>query len=159
MNTTAKSPNPLGDVIHSLKTGGIGALNKYTEQDLIQALHWASDAYYNNQTVISDNEYDIIEAYVTKTYNYTPSIGCPINAGSNKVTLPYEMPSMDKIKPDTSALGEWMKTYSGPYVVSCKLDGVSGLYSTELGTPKLYTRGDGKVGQDISHLTNVLRLP
>jgi DNA ligase (NAD+) len=159
MNTTAKSPNPLGDVIHSLKTGGIGALNKYTEQDLIQALHWASDAYYNNQPVISDNEYDIIEAYVTKTYNYTPSIGCPINAGTNKVTLPYEMPSMDKIKPDTSALGEWMKTYSGPYVVSCKLDGVSGLYSTESGTPKLYTRGDGKVGQDISHLTNVLRLP
>jgi len=159
MNTTAKSPNRLGDVIHSLKTGGIGALNKYTEQDLMQVLHWASDAYYNNQPVISDNEYDIIEAYTFKTYGYKPSIGCAINAGTNKVTLPYEMPSMDKIKPDTSALGEWMKKYSGPYVVSCKLDGVSGLYSTESGAPKLYTRGDGKVGQDISHLTKVLGLP
>jgi NAD-dependent DNA ligase len=122
MNTTAKSTNPFLDIIHSLKTGGIGALDKYTEPQLTQGLKWASDAYYNNQPVISDNEYDIIEAYASKTYGYKPSIGCPIHAGSNKVTLPYEMPSMDKIKPDTSALGEWMKTYTGPYVVSCKLD-------------------------------------
>jgi NAD-dependent DNA ligase len=44
-------------------------------------------------------------------------------------------------------------------VLSCKLDGVSGLYTTEGATPKLYTRGDGKVGQDISHLIPHLRLP
>jgi NAD-dependent DNA ligase len=36
---------------------------------------------------------------------------------------------------------------------------VSGLYSTEEKVPKLYTRGDGKVGQDISHLIPYLRLP
>jgi NAD-dependent DNA ligase len=39
------------------------------------------------------------------------------------------------------------------------LDGVSGLYSTEEKIPKLYTRGDGKIGQDISHLIPHLRLP
>jgi len=44
-------------------------------------------------------------------------------------------------------------------VLSCKLDGVSGLYTTEGDEPKLYTRGDGKVGQDISHLIPHLRLP
>jgi NAD-dependent DNA ligase len=66
---------------------------------------------------------------------------------------------MDKIKPDTQALSNWMNKYKGPYVLSCKLDGVSGLYSTEGKEPKLYTRGDGKVGQDVSHLIPYLRLP
>jgi NAD-dependent DNA ligase len=69
------------------------------------------------------------------------------------------MASMDKIKPDTNALTNWMKKYKGPYVVSCKLDGVSGLYTTEEKEPKLYTRGDGKIGQDVSYLIPHLRLP
>lgn len=34
-----------------------------------------------------------------------------------------------------------------------------GLYSTEGKTPKLYTRGNGKVGQDVSHLIPFLNLP
>ena len=46
-----------------------------------------------------------------------------------------------------------------PYVISCKLDGVSGLYSTEGDKPKLYTRGNGIIGQDITHLIPYLRLP
>jgi NAD-dependent DNA ligase len=33
------------------------------------------------------------------------------------------------------------------------------MYSTEGGTAKLYTRGNGKVGQDISRLLNLLKLP
>ena len=69
------------------------------------------------------------------------------------------MGSMDKIKPDTNALTTWASKYHGPYVLSCKLDGVSGLYTTEGTVPKLYTRGDGKVGQDVSHLIPYLRLP
>ena len=44
-------------------------------------------------------------------------------------------------------------------MISCKLDGVSGLYTTDGDEPKLYTRGDGKVGQDISHMIPFLKLP
>jgi NAD-dependent DNA ligase len=66
---------------------------------------------------------------------------------------------MDKIKPDTGALKTWEQKFKGPYLLSCKLDGVSGLYTTEGSKPKLYTRGNGKVGQDISHLIPFLRLP
>ena len=69
------------------------------------------------------------------------------------------MASMDKIKPDTNALSNWITKFRGPYILSCKLDGVSGLYTTEGSTPKLYTRGNGKVGQDVSHLIPFLRLP
>ena len=67
--------------------------------------------------------------------------------------------SMDKIKPDTGILMSWMKEYLGDYAISGKLDGVSGLYTTEGDEPKLYTRGNGKVGQDVSHLIPKLRLP
>jgi DNA ligase (NAD+) len=67
---------------------------------------------------------------------------------------------MDKIKPDTNALSNWSQKFSKPYVLSCKLDGVSGLYSFEQGsTPKLYTRGNGTIGQDVSHLIPYLKLP
>jgi NAD-dependent DNA ligase len=69
------------------------------------------------------------------------------------------MASMDKIKPDTNALALWSQKYKGPYVLSCKLDGVSGLYTTEGSKAKLYTRGDGKTGQDVSHLIPYLRIP
>jgi len=66
---------------------------------------------------------------------------------------------MDKIKPDTDALVKWTKKYKGPYVISCKVDGVSGLYTTEGPEPKLYTRGDGITGQDVSHIIPYLKLP
>ena len=67
----------------------------------------------------------------------------------NKVKLPYFRGSMDKIKPDTDALEKWKKKYKGKYVISGKLDGVSALYTTENGTRKLYTRGNGKECQDV----------
>ena len=44
-------------------------------------------------------------------------------------------------------------------MLSSKLDGVSGLYSTEGDKPKLYTRGNGIEGQDVSHLIPYLKLP
>ena len=69
------------------------------------------------------------------------------------------MGSMDKIKPDTNAIDNWKGDYSGPYVLSTKLDGVSGLYSTENDEAKLYTRGNGTVGQDVSKFIGKLNMP
>ena len=65
--------------------------------------------------------------------------------------------SMDKIK--AGAMDRWLQKYRENKVISAKLDGVSGLYSTEGGIPKLFTRGNGKVGQDISHIIPFLKLP
>ena len=69
------------------------------------------------------------------------------------------MGSMEKIKPDTGALPRWKKKYKGPYVISAKLDGMSIMYSTEGGTPKLYSRGAATIGMDLSHLIPHLKLP
>ena len=137
-----------------------------SERELSKMIRDANEAYYceSKTPIFTDNEYDILREYTAERYPNNKAVKeghtkCKMEVVKNKVKLPYEMWSMDKIKPDTKALSKWMKKYKGPYVLSCKLDGVSGLYSTEGDEPKLYTRGNGKVGQDISHLIPFLRLP
>ena len=146
--------------IERFKHEGISVLDKLNENMLTDMLHYLNKMYYNSQPILTDNQYDIIKEY---TANKFPSNAAIVEIGAdverNKAQLPYEMASMDKIKPDTGALQEWTKKYKGPYVLSCKLDGVSGLYTTEGSVPKLYTRGNGKVGQDISYLIPHLKLP
>jgi DNA ligase (NAD+) len=147
--------------IENFKQNGMTALEKLDQKGLDQMIFLSNDVYYNTkENLMTDNEYDIVKEYILANFPNdiaVQQVGAPI--GKNKVQLPYEMWSMDKIKPDTNALSLWMTKYKGPYLLSCKLDGVSGLYTTEGETPKLYTRGDGKVGQDISHLLTVLKLP
>ena len=146
--------------INKFKKEGINALENIPEQRYVTIIQKANDEYYNNKPLMTDNEFDIVKEYFEKKFPNNPvlqTIGAPIT--KNKVSLPYNMPSMDKIKPDTDALVKWMKKYTGNYVLSCKLDGVSGMYTTENNTQKLYTRGDGTIGQDITHLLPVLNLP
>lgn len=148
--------------IAEFKTKGISYLDSLGEAQLSKIILVANDYYYNGTNVLlTDNQYDIVKEYIELKFpknQVLKKIGAPAS-GKNKVLLPYEMPSMDKIKPDSNALVNWCSKYKGPYMLSCKLDGVSGLYSTEGGVPKLYTRGDGKVGQDISHLLPIFNLP
>jgi NAD-dependent DNA ligase len=147
-------------VANDFKKNGISVLEQLNENQLSSILREANKAYYNEQPFMTDNEYDIVKEFIEKKYPSNTAIheiGASVQR--NKVALPYPMGSMDKIKPDTGALASWIAKYRGPYVLSCKLDGVSGLYTTEGSIPKLYTRGDGKVGQDISHLIPHLRLP
>lgn len=159
-------------VVH-FKKDGLIFLDKLTETQLSTFLLESNKAYYNStnntpSVMLSDTEYDILKEYIQKKYpnnKAVTEIGAPINinininSASRKVALPYHMGSMDKIKPDSNALANWAAKFAGPYVLSCKLDGVSGLYTTEGPVPKLYTRGDGTFGQDISHLIPYLRLP
>jgi NAD-dependent DNA ligase len=153
--------NNAKQLVARFRSEGIDILDTLNESQLVEWLEAAGDAYYNTKTAImSDNEYDIIKEYMEVKYptnEVLTNIGA--NVTKNKVELPYKMASMDKIKPDTNALVTWTHKYKGPYVLSCKLDGVSGLYTTEGGVPKLYTRGNGTIGQDVSHLLSVLKLP
>jgi NAD-dependent DNA ligase len=147
---------------NDFKKNGITVLENLNENQLTSILREANKAYYNEEPFMTDNEYDIVKEFIEKKYpsnEVVHQIGAPIESGNRKVALPYPMGSMDKIKPDTGALKSWTSKYHGPYLLSCKLDGVSGLYTTEGPAPKLYTRGDGKVGQDVSHLIPYLRLP
>ena len=147
-------------IAKDFKKNGIVVLQTLSETNLIDLLREANKSYYNEDPFLTDSQYDIIKDFIETTY---PSNEVIHEIGSvverNKATLPYPMGSMDKIKPDTSALSKWTAKYNNVYILSCKLDGVSGLYTTEGSIPKLYTRGDGRIGQDISHLIPFLRLP
>lgn len=148
------------NIANDFKKNGISVLEALNEKQLSELLREANKAYYNEEPFFSDNQYDIVKEFIESKYPTNPvlhEIGAPVER--NKVTLPYPMGSMDKIKPDTNALTNWTAKFTGPYVLSCKLDGVSGLYTTEGTSPKLYTRGDGRIGQDVSHLIPFLRLP
>jgi DNA ligase (NAD+) len=149
------------DHITDFKTHGLDTLKLLSEKQLATIIDEASKAYYNETPVMSDNEFDIVKEYMESKYpknKILKQIGAPIQE-KNKVKLPYNMPSMDKIKPDTDALPKWKAKYTGPYILSAKLDGISGMYSTENNEQRLYTRGNGTVGQDISHLIPYLKLP
>lgn len=154
------SETEIVQIIEQFKHNGIKVLEQLNEKQLGDIIRIANSKYYNQTPIMTDNQYDIIKEFIEHKFPdnaIVTEIGAEVER--NKVKLPYEMASMDKIKPDTGALSLWMSKYKGPYVLSCKLDGVSGLYTTEGTKPKLYTRGNGKVGQDISHLIPFLRLP
>jgi NAD-dependent DNA ligase len=145
--------------ISKFKKYGIKILETFSQNDLTQLIETADNAFHTRgEPILTDTEYDILRNYIeTKNPNIRNSIGASVE--KNKIVLPYTMPSMNKIKPNTNALSCWANIYKGSYVISSKLDGVSGLYSTENGKLKLYTRGDGNIGQDISNLIPYLNLP
>jgi len=156
--------DPTMHAIEHFKTGGISVLENLNEKTLNAMLVKTNEVYRNlgpnEHPLITDNQYDILEDYIKEKYPKNTVVGkIGATVEKNKITLPYKMASMDKIKPDTKALSSWKSKYNGPYVLSCKLDGVSGLYTTEGDKPGLYTRGDGNVGQDITHYIPYLNLP
>lgn len=152
-------------LLKHFKDEGISTLKLFSETELSEMIRYVNNAYYcKGKLVMTDNQYDILREYILEIYPNNEAakdghVGCEMEFQKNKAKLPYEMWSMDKIKPDTGALEKWIDKFDGPYVLSCKLDGVSGLYVTEGKVPKLYTRGDGITGQDVSHLIPYLRLP
>lgn len=149
--------------IEAFKKDGIKILDSLTEDQLAAMITAANVAFHcHGVPIMTDNEFDIVHDYLQAKYPNNPvltDVGAEIDSGKNKTKLPYEMASMDKIKPDTNVVVSWSAKYKGPYELSCKLDGVSGMFSTEGPKPKLYTRGDGKVGQDISAMIPKLKLP
>jgi len=112
-------------------------------------------SYYNeSKPVVPDAVYDDLVTELNKR-GVKPQVGCEPDVG--KATLPYYLGSLDKFKPEhEDKLEKWLDPL-GPvvFVVQDKLDGISCLLMKD----KLYTRGNGIIGSDISHLIPALRLP
>ena len=152
------------DRITEFRKRGLDYLKSLEKEELEEIIIESNNRYHNNtgENMLSDGEYDIIKEYLEKRDPENvviKEVGAPIKR--DKVKLPFEMASMDKIKPETNALEKWLKKYNEPsnYVISSKLDGVSGLYVNKDGDTKLYTRGNGLFGQDISHILPFMKLP
>ena len=164
-HTLKKKITPTDTNLKLFLKEGINGLLKLSEAELTDLFKNANTSYHcDEDPIMTDNQYDILREYILEKYpqNQPAKDGhadCELNIQRNKVKLPYELWSMDKIKPDTGAIEKWLKKYKGPYTISAKLDGMSALYSTENGEKKLYTRGKGTIGYDISYFIPYLKLP
>ena len=162
--------------LQEFKAQGARYLGTLSEKELAAMVKKANVLYRNAGTEgaeaspLSDAQYDILRAELEERNPSNPElhrVGATVER--NKVKLPFTMFSMDKVKADTGALPKWVAKMAtvrrgldivnqagqGQFVVSAKLDGVSGLYTGD----KLYTRGDGTTGQDVSNMIPYLGLP
>ena len=157
--------------IETWKKNGESYLDSLSEEELSNIIQYINNIYYchtnddsnqkNEESPLSDENYDILRNYILKKY---PTNKFALNQHSectisdkNKVKLPYGLWSMNKLKPNTKEITNWKSKYNGPYVISCKLDGISALYvynkdNIENEKAKFYTRGNGTYGQDITSL-------
>lgn len=114
---------------------------------------------------IDDETYDELTVEL-KTLNpnskVLKQVGATVKTGKGKapkVKLKHYMGSLDKIKPESAI--QWLLENAGPYLIGNKEDGVSIMlcYETPGQPPKAFTRGDGVMGQDISHLVPHMKIP
>lgn len=121
--------------------------------DIVGRLKAAADAYYNGKPLLMDDDaYDSLVDNLRSTdpkHPFLETIGAPPLIGAT--ALPYPMPSLDKVKPGQDSLARFLR--NDPLLLMEKLDGLSALWIPE--SKRLYLRGDGRVGQDISHLVRL----
>lgn len=109
---------------------------------------------------ITDPVYDALESELKRLDpTWKPSVGAPVKQSKTKIELPFRMPSLDKAHAGSTSVADFTKKNRGPYVVGDKLDGVSLELDNTSGTPGLYTRGDGVIGQDVSFLLPHFNIP
>ena len=129
---------------------------------LIALLRKANDYYFNSDKVIfGDNVYDILRDCLERrapNNKIIKMVGVEPKIDNDKSKLPFHMGSMTKIK-ELSGVKLWLGKYTGPYLISDKLDGVSGLLVKKHNILKLYSRGNSEYGRDISPLLEYLKIP
>ena len=130
----------VGALINDFVQQGVLYLDTLTKEQIAGMLLHANDMYFNHEPVIDDDQYDVLNDYIAEKYpDYEMPIGA--DAGEGKVALPYKMPSMNKFKTQ-KLIDNWFAKYPGiagksdNYIITSKMDGVSGLFYNENG----YTR-------------------
>jgi DNA ligase (NAD+) len=128
-------------------------LNKLQTSDklyFLNTLNDISDSYYSSsKTPLTDEQFDYLvslyEGKFNEEYSYIGSKG--------KCKLPCYMPSLNKAK-DNHALSLFnTRCNDNKYIVTDKIDGYSLLMVFKKGENiKLYNRGDGEFGTDITHI-------
>lgn len=138
-------------LIKDLNSSPYAILEKLSIKEIITLLKQANHAYHQEgRPLFSDEIYEIVRAYLAKLAPDHPLATTEVGALPNKdkVKLPVFLGSLDKIREDPEALEKWKANKGTSFVVSDKLDGISCL----LFGSKIYSRGNGTMGQDISHL-------
>lgn len=147
--------------IAKLEKNPLDILKSLSTEEVVAIIQQANHTYYNTATpIFTDQIFDLIKAHLEELQPHHPAlkyVGSKVKQGV-KSKLPFYMGSLDKIKSDQKVFDSWKTQYTGDYIISDKLDGNSGLlyYQPNKGV-KLFTRGNGVEGQDISHLIPFLK--
>ena len=146
--------------IQSLLKDPVNYLKTKNKKDIVSFLEECDKAFFNiSSTLVSDDMYDLLKNYLKNLDPKNPYFKRVGADEETKVKLPYWMGSLDKIKDDEKAIDSWKKKYKGSAIVSDKLDGISCMFYKNDNDIKIYTRGNGTEGQDISHLRNYITFP
>ena len=146
--------------INSLLKDPINFLKTKTKKEIVNFLQESDIAFFNtNKTLLNDDIYDLVKDYLKKLDPKNPYFKRVGADEETKVNLPFYMGSLDKIKDDKKAIDNWKIKYTGSVIISDKLDGISCLFYKNDTNIKIYTRGNGIEGQDISHLRNYITFP
>lgn len=134
------------------------------KKKLIEILNNASYEYYQkNNSIMSDKEYDELydELIILEKdgiiYNNSPTqrVGFEVVGSLQKVTHEYQMLSLDKTK-EVSKLEEFLIPNDG--ILTWKLDGLTVVLNYDNGKLiKAVTRGNGTIGEDITHNAKVFK--
>lgn len=127
-----------------------------TIKKLVSLLQKLSDVYYTKTNPLVDDDvydalYDVLkERDPDNAYFFQTGV----KKSSNKdVVLPYQMPSLNKIKPNEKTLERWFNTYTDTYIIMDKLDGISiQIHKNETGEIDMYTKKQTGMGTSKKHL-------
>ena len=134
-------------------------------KELVELLRRASKAYYNdNEEIMSNFEYDALydelvalerKTGIVLSGSPTVTVGYEVKSELEKVTHEHPMLSLDKTK-QVDELVAWLGNHEG--VLSWKEDGLTTVLIYENGALiQAVTRGNGQVGEDITHNAKVFQ--
>ena len=133
-------------------------------QKLVAELNRYRDAYYNqNQSIVSDKEYDWLydqlvqmekDTGVVYPNSPTQTVGYPVVSKLTKVKHNHPLLSLGK----TTDIEEFANYFEGkPTIVMAKMDGLTCSLLYRNGELVLAeTRGNGEVGEDVTHNTRTI---
>ena len=124
------------------------------------------DLYYNSQPVISDAEFDELFQRLVRLEEEHPElavpdsptmqVGAPTGGAFDDVEHLERMMSLDNVFSEAE-LRDWLAKAPGPYLTELKIDGLSIDLVYENGElVRAATRGDGRVGEDITANAKVI---
>ena len=136
---------------------------KTADIDILRKMKTEADDIYHNtgkSTGLTNEQYDLLKDTLNKRdvkVNHT-NVGSKVRNQEIQVTLEHPLWSMDKVTDEKKILSWLSKNNTHPsYIVEEKIDGVSCMAVFDNGSTRLYTRGDGFVGTDISHLVGHIK--
>lgn len=122
-------------------------------EELIAQRNEASVAYYEGNPIMSDDDFDVLDARLTQL-GVDSEVGHGYVPTKNTIRHQYPLLSLTKVR-TVADVDKWASKYSqtAGYVIQPKYDGLALdiTYSPEGDFLRAATRGDGVVGEDVSH--------